>query len=165
MTVPRPRDLQLARRAKKHGAKFSLRIVLEARRSENVPVSLAFALVEQETGFRNVFGHDGGSILHGQTVTRSRVQQLLRHIAAGGASNGVGPTQLTWPPFIRRAERLGGAHNTRHTIRVGVEILDDLIEAHGRTLGIRKYNGTGRAAERYAREVLDKMDDWHRRLT
>ena len=54
-----PRDLVLARRAKRHGARYSLRIIREARRA-GIPISLAFAIVEQESRFLNVCGHDPG---------------------------------------------------------------------------------------------------------
>lgn len=161
--VVRPQDLILAYKAKRAGANYSLRIVLEARRS-GIPVSLGFALVEQESAFRNVFGHDAGSILKGQTVTLDRVRRLLAHIRAGGVSNGVGPTQLTYPPFIREAHNLGGAHRPKNTIRVGFKVLASLIRSHGRRGGVRRYNGSGPAAEAYADSVLHKMKRWHRIL-
>ena len=47
----------MAWRARRGGARHTLRIVREARRAGLEP-ALAFALVERESGFRNVFGND-----------------------------------------------------------------------------------------------------------
>jgi hypothetical protein len=158
------RDLWLARRARAHGARYSLRIIWEARRA-GLPISLAFALVEQESAFRNVFGHDRGGMFPGQNVTRSRVRALLRHTAAGGTSNGVGLTQLTWPPLIRAAEKAGGAHTPKAQLRVAFAHLAELIRVHGRPDGIRRYNGSGPAAHAYSTSVRRKADRWHQILT
>lgn len=161
------RDLELARIAKSHGARYALRIVLEARRA-GIPISALFALVEVETGDekgvgQNIFGCDlgkrsGPPYCH-QQVTRARVQALIRHVKAGGISNGVGPTQLTSIDYIMRAERYGGAHLTRYSIRVGAEVLrektgGDMDEAW-------RYNGSRAYQAKFDRA----MAKWHRRLT
>jgi hypothetical protein len=161
-----PRDLQLAHRAKAAGANYSLRIVLEARRA-GLPISLAFALVDQESHFHNIFGCDVGSILCHQDVTPERVKQLIHHVKSGGVSNGVGLTQLTWIGFITAAERLGGAHIPKNQLRVGFELLAQHIDAHGVEHGLAAYNaGDPHSAKglRYAREVLVKQGRWHEAL-
>src|SRR5262245_30978847 len=100
------RDLSLARRARRWGARYSLRIVREARRA-GLPISLGFALIEQESGFRNVFGHDPTIFTGAGTVTR---QKYRAYKAARGTTRmqGVGPAQLTWWQFQDQADRLGG---------------------------------------------------------
>jgi len=162
------RDLQLARRAKKAGAQYSLRIVLEARRA-GIPISLAFALVEQESGFRNVFGHDSQAWRPADgKVTKSAVRHLLETVARGRPSNGVGLTQLTWPGFIRAADRAGGAHIPKYQLRVGFDHLVKCIQTFGVKRGLSVYNSgspdnpKGRA---YARSVAAKAERWHRVLT
>lgn len=162
----RARDLQLAVRAKRHGAKYSLRIVYEARRA-GIPISLAFALVQQESNFRNIFGHDVGGIMKGEQVTRLRVQRLLHHVASGGVSNGVGLTQLTWPGYIKEAEHLGGAHIPKNQLRVGFNALARNIHAHGERGGLATYNAGdphNRKGLFYAGQVEDKQSYWHRVL-
>ena len=161
------RDLQLARRAKKHGAEHSLRIVWEARRA-GIPISLAFAVVEQESGFQNVFGHDHGGMYPGLSVTKERVAGLIRALREHRGANGVGLTQLTWPPFVYAAERLGGAHLPKNQLRVGFGHLSDLIRHYGTRDGLAAYNAGGphnRMGQHYARLVLDKRDKWHRFLS
>lgn len=155
------RDLTLARRANRAGAKYSLRIVWEARRAR-IPISLAFALVEQESNFRNVVGHDQGGPHPGAAVTR----QVVRDILASPVSNGVGLTQLTWKPYIRKADSLGGAHRPKYQLRVGFRALADNVHRAGSLRsGIRAYNGSGPAADNYARQVLRKQAKWHSILT
>lgn len=155
------RDIQLARRARKHGAKYSLRIILEARRA-GILISWALALVEQETGFRNIFGCDTGPCSHApwchQTVTRERVRELIAHVKQGGTSNGVGPTQLTSLDYILRAQRLGGAHIPRHNIRVGLAVLRE--KTGGDMRQAWKFNGS----PAYQEQIAAKQAAWHRRL-
>lgn len=155
----RPQDLRYVYRARRSGARFAWRIVEEARRA-NVPLSWAFALVEQESDFRCVFGHDQGSILHGQKVTRERVRRLLAHIARGGVPNGVGLTQLTSPGYVKDAERRGGAHRPRINLRVGFEVFNEKTGRDYRNQAW-KYNGS----PAYQAQILAKQRRWHDLLT
>jgi hypothetical protein len=55
------RDYKLAREAEHYGAKYATRIILECR-AHDVAISDGFALIEQESEFKNIFGcdHNGG---------------------------------------------------------------------------------------------------------
>lgn len=165
------RDLLLARRAKAAGARPSLRIIMEARRAGLPSLALAFAVIEQESGFRNIFGHDSGAdrSLYGKPVTKERVQQLLRGVSDHTfASNGIGLSQLTWLGYIRQAEALGGAHLERNQLRVGFQALAGMVHAYGEERGLAAYNsGTPDSSKgrRYAREVLEKKAKWHKILS
>ena len=160
-----PRDMQLAVRAKRAGANYSLRIVLEARRA-GIPVSLAFALVEQESNFKNVFGHDPTHHVGGD-VTKARYAEYLRQRGktGKGGMQGVGPTQLTWWEFQDVADALGGAWKPANNIRVGMWQLSRLIDQYGTREGIARYNGSGPKADAYAESVLKKQKRWHNILT
>jgi hypothetical protein len=161
------RDLLLARRAKRAGANSSLRIIIEARRA-GLPISLAFALVDGESGFRNVFGHDLGAIMKGELVTPARIARLLSHIAKGGVSNGVGYTQLTWPGYIRQANAMpGGASVIKNQLRVGFAVLAGHVHHYGVRRGLAVYNAgdpNSGQGKRYATIMLAKRDKWHRVL-
>jgi len=158
--------VELAQVAKRHGAHYSLRIVLEARRAR-IPVSLGFALVEQESGFTNVFGHDPTIYAGAGTVTKSRYLAYRRRRRASGNKlmQGVGPCQLTWWEYQDAADRLGGCWIARYNIRLAFAHLAAQIEQHGLRAGIRAYNGSGSAADRYATRVLRLQRMWHQRLT
>src|SRR5687768_14545482 len=101
-------DRKLAKMIKSRGLDFGPTIIAEANRT-GLPLALALALVEQESDFRNIFGcdlgpRDGVPFCH-QEVTRDRVQALINHVERGGASNGIGLTQLTSIDFIKGAEK------------------------------------------------------------
>jgi hypothetical protein len=142
-------------------------VIDACEKAPHVPIALGLALLEQESGFRNVFGHDAGGPFPGQHVTHEKVLRLLEHVDAGGNSNGVGPVQLTYPPLIREAQRRGGAHKPGVSIAVGIAHLNDLIGSMGKVRGIAAYNdGTGRSATglAYSASVRYRAWRWHRRL-
>lgn len=157
------RDIQLAAKASRWGSRYSLRIVWEARRA-GIPVSLGFALIEQESGFRNVFGHDPTIFVGAGVVTK---QKYLAYRKQRGRTRmqGVGPAQLTWWAYQDAADKLGGCWIPKHNIRVAFELLASHIRRLGTEAGIAAYNGSGPAARRYAKEVRAKQLRWHDRLT
>ncbi len=160
------RDIQLARKANSHGAKYSLRIIREARRA-NIPISLGFSLVQHETGFRNVFGHDPTIYVGAGAVTKRKYLAYKRRRGkrGQGGMQGVGPCQLTWWEFQDGADRLGGCWNPRHNIRRAFNDLAAMIRAHGYAKGVERYNGVGQAARQYSMRVRVGAQTWHRRLT
>lgn len=161
------RDVALREKAKRHGANYALAIVEEARRA-GIPVSLGFALIEQESGFRNVFGHDPTIFAGAGTVTKSKYLAYRRQRGANGRGGmqGVGPAQLTYWSFQDRADDFGGCWVARHNIRVGFELLAALVKRHGPRRGLAIYNGgAARPNFAYADEVLARQRKWHDRLT
>lgn len=164
------RDLALARTAKKHGANYSLRIIMEARKA-GIPISLAFALIEQESNFRNVFGHDPTTSIpdswKGTQVTKDKYHHYRdkRGSHGHGGMQGVGPAQLTWWEYQDKADQRGGAWKPQHNISVAFEHLASLIDSKGLRDGLAAYNGTGPAAEKYAGQVLMRQQKWHGWLT
>jgi hypothetical protein len=146
-------------RAIAHGAAFALTIIREARRA-GIPVSLAFALVEQESAFKNVFGHDPTIFVGAGTVTKAKVESYLKQ-RGHTRMQGVGTTQLTWWEFQDEAQKLGGLWKPEIQMRVAFAHLARQMKDFGRRDGIRRYNGSGPAAEAYATSVLKRMDKWH----
>jgi hypothetical protein len=162
------RDLALARTAKKHKANYSLRIIQQARKS-GIPISLGFALIEQESGFKNVFGHDSTSSIpdswKGSKVTKKKYLDYKKHRELGRGMQGVGPAQLTWWAYQDEADKRGGAWIPKHNISFAFDHLASLINSKGMHDGIAAYNGSGQDAERYADSVLAKSRKWHNILT
>lgn len=158
------RDRELARVIDRHG-RYGEQIVTEARRA-GLQISMACALVEQESEFRNVFGHDPvrrGQIVGGN-VTRARVLRYLAMRALGRGNQGVGVTQLTSPGYQDRARRLGGLHKVTYQLRVGFETVDGLVKRHGTHRGLASYNA-GEAGWKngvdYANQVARRAEKWH----
>lgn len=143
-------------------------IVSEAHAAD-LSLSLACALVEQESLGKNIFGCDLGArdsvpYCH-QGVTRARIVALLHHLHAGGTGNGVGLTQLTSSGFVFDAEESGGAEKPETQCEVGFDLLVGLMEQLGEFKGVGAYNGgPGNPIDSYAREVLDRRDTWRDRL-
>lgn len=159
---------RLSGMVKRAGGSFGPVIVAEARR-EGLPLALALALVEQESGFRNIFGCDLGPRESApwchQEVTKERVKELIQHVKRGGVSNGVGLTQLTSIGFIRQAQAEGGAHKVEVQCRIGFRLLHGLIERHGERVGIGAYNGgEGNPNLDYADSVLALKAKWQGRI-
>lgn len=119
----------------------------------------ACALVEQESAGKNIFGHDAGGLFPGEPVTKEKVQKLIAHVKAGGVSNGVGLTQLTYIGFIYEAEHLGGAHLPKNQCLVGFRLLKSLINQYGES-GAWHYNGS----PAYQSQIAAKYAAWKKRL-
>lgn len=159
-------DQRYASIAADHGLKNSLRALWEARAVDISP-SLALAILEQESGGRNVFGHDPTIFVGAGEVTK---EKYLRYRAQRRASGnrlmqGVGPMQLTWWEFQDEADRLGGCWVVKYNMRTGYRRLARLIDEHGTWEGVKRYNGSGAAAEAYKRSVRARYEKWHDRLT
>jgi hypothetical protein len=133
-----------------------------------VHLSLACALVEQESGGRNIFGHD--PVRFGQygyrkdrtvKVTRRRYRRYLRLRKLGFGMQGVGPCQLTWWELQDEADRLGGCWRPEINMRVAFRRLKQLTDAHGEREGVAAYNGSGTAAVAYSSQVRARASNWH----
>lgn len=169
-TTTAPSGGGLAAAIKAHGGRYEDVIVLEAKR-HGLPVSLVCAVIECETGFKNVFGHDGVSnpikspakgLL---AVTEERYRLYLKHRNAHEGCQGVGPMQLTSSGLQDAADAVGGCWKPSANIRIGCEFLAGNIKRLGSTRqGVRAYNGAGAAAEHYAATVLARQQVWHDRL-
>lgn len=151
-------DVVVAAKAKRHGARYPLYIVQEARRAGlNLPV--AFALIEQESNFQHIFGHDPTIFAGAGKVTKKK---YLAYKAQRGHTRmqGVGLAQLTWWEFQDKADKYGGCWRVRFNLRVAFEHLAALIKAHGLQKGVALYNGTGPNADNYARIFMLRRKKW-----
>ena len=105
--------------------------IAEAERSE-LPIQLAAALLEKESGGHNVFGHDRDRaaryIFPARDGTVKVTKELYleykrRRVASGNkAMQGVGPCQPTWS-FQDDADKLGGCWKPQVNMRVGFQRL------------------------------------------
>ena len=139
-------------------------IVAAARRAD-VPLAVAAALAELESGGRNVFGHDAGGVHSAPRgtdvpVTRKSYQELVARVAQGETSNGVGPAQITWPPyFAQAAERGLRLWEPEDNLAFGLEIL------RGHLGGDLSAEGIARAGTLYnAGTLSDGVTAYGRRL-
>lgn len=159
--------VKYAATAKRYGIARAYTTAVEARRA-GISLSLAYALVEQETwNGKNVFGHDPTSSIprawRGTYVTAEKYRYYKGRRPRYGMQ-GVGPLQLTWYAIQDKADRLGGCHVPKYNLRVGFATLAALIRTYGYAGGVRRYNGSGAAAEAYSRSVRTRAVKWRGRL-
>lgn len=144
--------------------------VVELAAAEGIDVACAATMLERESGGgRNVWGHDGvstgGAYVKGAAVTREAYLEYRREQDAGRiGAQGVGPTQLTYPPLQRQADAIGGCWDWRANVRIGFRQLRALQHSYGVRDGFRRYNGSGPAAERYADDSMAELARWRARL-
>lgn len=161
-----PATLLLARRLKNAGIVNPL-WTIKAAKAAGLQLALACALLEQESGGgRNVFGHDPTSSIptawKGGSVTLLRYQTYKARRGRYGMQ-GVGPCQLTWWATQDRADKAGGCHLAYPNMLIGFSSLENSIRAHGLWAGVAAYNGSGAAAQAYARSVVGvRLPKWRR---
>lgn len=149
------KDLVYVARARRAGARYAWRII-KAAKETGLKYSWALAVVEQESEFENIFGHDPGGAFKGERVTRSKVTALVR----AGAWNGIGLTQLTWSGFVFSAQASGGAHRPYVQCKIGFQALANLQHQYGEWDGARRYNGSGPAATDYGNRLVKRRLKW-----
>jgi hypothetical protein len=172
MATPRQklRDARYATIARRNGMQNSLRALWEARATGEISPSLAMAMLEQESGTgANVFGHDKvvfPESWKGTTVTEEKYKEYKRNRNGRWGMQGVGPMQLTWWEFQDEADRLGGAWKPKYNIKVGMNVLAELIKKYGVRKGLAVYNGGATNPNYgYADQVLAKRSKWHKRFS
>lgn len=143
---------------------------------EGLFVSTAAALLEQESGGKNVFGCDWGRRWTTEPpfcnveVTLERVKLLISNFhqpPPGVGANGVGVTQLTSMSLVEAAEGIGGAHLVRHQMRVGLRYLNDLIARFGWPEGAAYNAGPGNlqsVMDTYGASMARREREWAARL-
>ena len=166
-----PKDIVLVARMREAGIRNPI-WTLQAARKTGLPVPLACALLDQETGGgRNVWGHDptiyiGGPTGDNRTVTQADylAYKKKRGVNGQGGMQGVGPCQLTYYSYQDKADTLGGCWTPLANLTVGFELAATLIRRNGIHPGVAAYNGSGPAAEHYADSVLARETVWAKRL-
>jgi hypothetical protein len=166
-TVRERADERYVAAAAKAGCRRGLgRLIVKYARMYGVPISLAFALFEHESGFRKVFGHDPTIFVGAGLVTKAKfvAYRAARRASGNRLMQGVGEGQLTWWETQDLADRYGGCHTAAANVQVALLTLAARIREHGEAKGIARYNGSGPAAEAYSRNLRARAAAWHRRL-
>ena len=92
-------------------------LIVQAASATGVPLAIAAAMIQKETGGKNIYGHDAGGVYSTLTgpvvvggivyekgadipVTWLNFVEFLRLVTAGAKSNGVGPAQITYSGYF-----------------------------------------------------------------
>jgi hypothetical protein len=141
--------------------------LLAAAESAHIPLSYALALVEKESRFQNIYGHDAvrnpiksppGGV---RRVTLISYRAYKAYRRRGFGCQGVGPAQLTYFTLQDEADRMGGCHKPQPNMCVGFRLLKYHINQLGKQAGAAAYNGTGPAADVYGRDWVRRQAAWH----
>jgi hypothetical protein len=141
-------------------------VIVEARRA-GLPLPLACALLEKESGGgANIFGREPTIFAGAGKVTREKYAEYKRRRIASGnrLMQGVGPCQLTWWEVQDEADREGGCWRPQVNIRVGFRHLAQAIAQHGMAGGVRRYYRRRPTATQDASDLLARAKAWRRRL-
>jgi hypothetical protein len=126
----------------------------------------ACALLEKESGGKNVYGNDKGGVLSGFTGQVSPGNwEAFRYevVVRKQTSNGVGPCQLTYPGFFTDMEAKGlRPYAVADNMLYGFGLLAGLYKAHGNDWAAAgaAYNG----ASAYGQDLAVKVAAWRHRL-
>lgn len=141
--------------------------IINACERTGLPLSYGLAMIEKESGFRNIFGHDPTTSIpnswKGSRVTRLKYTYYKLRRAKRGMQ-GVGPAQLTYYTFQDQADRLGGCWKPEPNMVVAFRLLKTLTDKHGKQAGAALYNGIGTAAAAYGRDFVRRQLAWHKRV-
>jgi hypothetical protein len=128
-----------------------------AARKFRIPYAVAYALFEQESGYKVIYGHDAGGLLPGQRVTKSNYAWFRSRVVAseGRGANGVGLGQVTYWTYIRDHP---GLWKPRVQVYLSLEILAGYLRGFSQFTALGAYNGgPSNPNEDYAHEVETKV--------
>lgn len=149
-------------------------LIVEAADRTGIPLAIAAAMVEKESGGRNVYGHDTGGVFsvpgRDIEVTPSNFAEFLRRVRAGEKSNGVGPAQITYRGyFIDPRYRDYPYADPAANIRFGATLLADTLNGDFSDAAVRRagaiYNGGASNPNwAYGDDLVAKTRLWRDRL-
>lgn len=147
--------------------------ILTASTITGLPLKYGCAVVEKESGGRNIFEETAPAPYGGAKVTPALMQSMINFpgYKTGDATMwGVGLTQLTFYTVVLAADALpGGASLPVNQCREGFKVLEDYMRQYPPLRALASYNaGPGENSWRnglhYARDVMAKAEVWERRL-
>jgi hypothetical protein len=156
--------------ALENGGLQNAAVIVQASALERLGLSYCCAMIENESGGRNIFGADpAGDALprewYDTPVTHEKFEVFWANVQRGMTSNGVGPAQLTSPSLISAANARGGTWIPLHNMTEGFAFLKSLFEQHDGPLGgFTAYNGSGPAAEAYGQRAVALAEQWQARI-
>lgn len=134
--------------------------IVNAAATSGVPLYIAAAFVEQESGGANVYGHDAGGLFPGKAVTQSNFKTFLSKVVRDGhTSNGVGPLQITYPGYFKQNPSYP-FWDPEHNILFGLQIIQKNLP-RGLNAAAQLYNsGSATGAPSYGESVVNRAAKW-----
>lgn len=151
-------------------------VAARACRTAGLPYWAACALLEQESGGRNVYGHDTNGVFSRDefdVVGPRDFMDFLVRVLNGALSNGVGPCQITYAGSVKDGHRDGGYFRQMAEQRLlAWEPEDNMVFGFRLLVAHHEAKGSWRAAgaayngqEPYGVALVAKMNAWRERLS
>ena len=140
-----------------------------------LPLHVAAAFAEQESGGRNIYGHDAGGVFSkpgvNVPVTKANFAEFFEQVVVQGRrSNGVGPMQITYPGYFPIAQKQQlRLWDPLDNFLFGLGVISGYLATNFTDTSIsragQRYNsGSPTGAPTYGRSVVKRSATWRARL-
>ena len=153
-------------------------LIVQAAGATGVPLAILAAMVQKESGGQNIYGRDGKDTAspgvyandYPLQVTKENFTEFRAAVLAGQKSNGVGPSQITYPGYWKQYPDYP-FWDVLSNLKFGATLLMDLLDGDYSDASISSagahYNGgtnPNAKALAYGADLLAQTKIWRARL-
>lgn len=153
-------------------------LIVQAASATGLPLAILAAMVQKESGGQNIYGRDGKDTAspgvyandYPLQVTKENFTEFRAAVLAGQKSNGVGPSQITYPGYWKQYPDYP-FWDVLANLKFGATLLMDLLDGDYSDASISsagaRYNGgtnPGEKAIAYGADLLTETNTWRARL-
>ena len=153
-------------------------LIVQAATATGIPLAILAAMVQKESGGQNIYGRDGKDTAspgvyandYPLQVTKENFTEFRAAVLAGQKSNGVGPSQITYPGYWKQYPDYP-FWDVLANLKFGATLLMDLLDGDTSDASISSagahYNGGTSPNEKavaYGADLLTKTNAWRARL-
>ena len=153
-------------------------LIVQAATATGIPLAILAAMVQKESGGQNIYGRDGKDTAspgvyandYPLQVTKENFTEFRAAVLAGQKSNGVGPSQITYPGYWKQYPDYP-FWDVLANLKFGATLLMDLLDGDTSDASISSagahYNGgtnPGEKALAYGADLLTKTNAWRAKL-
>ena len=153
-------------------------LIVQAATATGIPLAILAAMVQKESGGKNIYGRDGKDTAspgvyandYPLQVTKENFTEFRAAVLAGQKSNGVGPSQITYPGYWKQYPDYP-FWDVLANLKFGATLLMDLLDGDTSDASISSagapYNGGTSPNEKavaYGADLLTKTNAWRARL-
>ena len=153
-------------------------LIVQAATATGIPLAILAAMVQKESGGQNIYGRDGKDTAspgvyandYPLQVTKENFTEFRAAVLAGQKSNGVGPSQITYPGYWKQYPDYP-FWDVLANLKFGATLLMDLLDGDYSDASISSagahYNGgtnPGSKALAYGADLLAQTKIWRARL-
>ena len=153
-------------------------LIVQAATATGIPLAILAAMVQKESGGQNIYGRDGKDTAspgvyandYPLQVAKENFTEFRAAVLAGQKSNGVGPSQITYPGYWKQYPDYP-FWDVLANLKFGATLLMDLLDGDYSDASISSagahYNGgtnPDSKALAYGADLLTKTNAWRAKL-